>query len=136
MNLKKRIGIWMDYTSAQIYENATGEFLLTSMESNFYLPIKKKGEASSESPIHNEKNQTDQAFYNDLLLLVKDYDEAVLFGPTQAKTALFDLIKANPECNNLYIQTLEADKMTTEQMKAFVKTHFKIPLKTDKPIAY
>ena len=126
----------MDYTSAQIYENATGEFLLTSMESNFYLPLKKKGEANSESPIHNEKNQTDQAFYNDLLLLIKDYDEAVLFGPTQAKTALFDLIKASPECNNLYIQTLEADKMTTEQMKAFVKTHFKIPLKTDKPIAY
>lgn len=136
MNLKKRIGIWMDYTSAQIYENATGEFLLTSMESNFYQPVKKKGKVISESLIHNEENQTDQAFYNDLMELVKGYDEALLFGPTQAKTALFDLIKANPECDNLYIQTLEADKMTTPQMKAFVKKHFKIPLKTNKPISY
>ena len=126
----------MDYTSAQIYENATGEFLLTSMESNFYLPIKKKGEASSESPIHNEENQTDQAYFKDLIELIKDYHEVLLFGPTKAKTALYNQIKAMPKFNKIHIETRDADKMTTNQMKAFVKEYFSNLLNYESTYAY
>ena len=63
MKAKKRIGIWMDYTSAQIYENASGEYLLTTLESNFVMPVKQDVKLHSESLLHNKENQTDQAYF-------------------------------------------------------------------------
>jgi stalled ribosome rescue protein Dom34 len=124
MKAKKRIGIWMDYTSAQIYENASGEFLLTSMESNFSMPVNQGSKLHSESLLHNKENQTEQAYFKDLINLIKDYDEVVLFGPTKAKTALYNQIKATPKFNKIFIESRDADKMTTNQMKAFVKEYF------------
>ncbi len=124
MKAKKRIGIWMDYTSAQIYENASGEYLLTSMESNFAMPVKQDAKLHSESLLHNKENQTDQAYFKDLIELIKDYHEVLLFGPTKAKTALYNQIKAMPKFNKIHIETRDADKMTTNQMKAFVKDYF------------
>ena len=136
MKAKKRIGIWMDYTSAQIYENASGEFLLTSMESNFSMPVKQEGRLHSESHLHNKENQTDQAYFKDLIELIKDYDEVVLFGPTKAKTALYNQIKATPKFNKIFIETRDADKMTTNQMKAYVKEYFSNLLNYESTFSY
>lgn len=124
MKAKKRIGIWMDYTSAQIYENASGEYLMTTIESNFAQPVNQQGKQHSESLLHNKENQTDQAYFKSLIQWIKDYDEVLLFGPTKAKTALYNQIKAMPKFNKIYIETRDADKMSSNQMKVFVKDYF------------
>ena len=124
MKAKKRIGIWMDYTSAQIYENASGEYLLTTLESNFVMPVKQDVKLHSESLLHNKENQTDQAYFKDLIELIKGYDEVLLFGPTKAKTALYNRIKADPKFNKIYIETHDADKMTSKQILAYIKDFF------------
>jgi stalled ribosome rescue protein Dom34 len=136
MKAKKRIGIWMDYTSAQIYENASGKFLLTSMESNFSMPVKQDAKLHSESLLHNKENKADQAYFKDLIDLIKDYDEVVLFGPTKAKTALYNQIKATPKFNKIFIESRDADKMTSNQMKNYVKDYFSQLLTKEKPFAY
>ncbi|MBA4152886.1 hypothetical protein [Flavobacterium sp.] len=124
MKAKKRIGIWMDYTSAQIYENASGEYLLTTLESNFAMPVKQDVKLHSESLLHNKENQTDQAYFKDLIELIKGYDEVLLFGPTKAKTALYNRIKADPKFSKIYIETHDADKMTSKQILAYIKDFF------------
>lgn len=124
MKAKKRIGIWMDYTSAQIYENASGEYLLTTLESNFVMPVKQDVKLHSESLLHNKENQTDQAYFKDLIELIKGYDEVLLFGPTKAKTALYNRIKVDPKFNKIYIETHDADKMTSKQILAYIKDFF------------
>lgn len=126
----------MDYTSAQIYENASGEFLMTTMESNFSMPVKQDTKLHSESLLHNKENQTDQAYFKDLIEVIKDYDEVLLFGPTKAKTALYNQIKATPKFNKIFIETRDADKMTGNQMKAFVKEYFSNLLNYESTYAY
>jgi hypothetical protein len=37
---------------------------------------------------------------------------------------LYNQIKATPKFNKIFIETRDADKMTTNQMKAFVKEYF------------
>jgi hypothetical protein len=124
MKAKKRIGIWMDYTSAQIYENASGEYLMTTMESNFSMPVKQEVKLHSESLLHNKENKADQAYFKDLIEIIRYYDEVLLFGPTKAKTALYNQIKSTPKYNKIFIETRDADKMTGNQMKVFVKEYF------------
>jgi hypothetical protein len=124
MKAKKRIGIWMDYTSAQIYENASGEYLMTTMESNFSMPVKQEVKLHSESLLHNKENKADQAYFKDLIEIIRYYDEVLLFGPTKAKTALYNQIKSTPKFNKIFIETRDADKMTGNQMKVFVKEYF------------
>jgi hypothetical protein len=124
MKTKKRIGIWMDYTSAQIYENASGEYLMTTMESNFSMPVKQEVKLHSESLLHNKENKADQAYFKDLIEIIRYYDEVLLFGPTKAKTALYNQIKSTPKYNKIFIETRDADKMTGNQMKVFVKEYF------------
>lgn len=124
MKAKKRIGIWMDYTSAQIYENASGEYLMTTMESNFSMPVKQEVKLHSENLLHNKENKSDQAYFKDLIEIIRDYNEVLLFGPTKAKTALYNQIKAAPKFNKIFIETRDTDKMTGNQMKAYVKEYF------------
>lgn len=114
----------MDYTSAQIYENASGEYLMTTMESNFSMPVKQEVKLHSESLLHNKENKADQAYFKDLIEIIRYYDEVLLFGPTKAKTALYNQIKSTPKYNKIFIETRDADKMTGNQMKVFVKEYF------------
>jgi hypothetical protein len=48
----------------------------------------------------------------------------ILFGPTDAKIELFNLIKNNRQFEHIKIATLPADKMTENQQHAFVKDYF------------
>jgi hypothetical protein len=56
--------------------------------------------------------------------LIKGYDEVLLFGPTKAKTALYNRIKVDPKFNKIYIETRDADKMTSKQILAYIKDFF------------
>ena len=55
---------------------------------------------------------------------VKNYDEVILFGPTDAKVELFNILKADQHFDKIKIDIKQADKMTENQQHAFVKDHF------------
>jgi len=48
----------------------------------------------------------------------------MLFGPTNAKTELHNLLKENIQFNNIKIDIETSDNLTENQMHAFVKNHF------------
>ena len=48
----------------------------------------------------------------------------MLFGPTDAKTELFNLLKADHHFDKINIETKHADKMTENQQHAFVREYF------------
>ena len=56
--------------------------------------------------------------------IILSYTNVILFGPTDAKTELYNLIKNNRQFENIKIATLPADKMTENQQHAFVKEYF------------
>jgi len=57
---------------------------------------------------------------------MKDYDEVLLFGPTNAKNELVNILKVDHHFDEIKIEVKPADKMTENQQLAFVKEHFKI----------
>ncbi len=56
--------------------------------------------------------------------MIKDYDEVLLFGPTDAKTELFNILKENRQFEKIKIEVKPADNMTENQEEAFVKEYF------------
>jgi hypothetical protein len=136
MKTKKRIGIWMDYTSAQIYENASGEFLMTNMESNYVEPIKHDVKLFGETNPHTHDNEADKAYFSDLIDLITGYQQILLFGPDHSKTILYNKLKSLPKFNKVHIEAQDAEKMTSNHMKNYVKDYFSQLLTKEKPFAY
>jgi hypothetical protein len=57
-------------------------------------------------------------------MAIKDCTEVLLFGPTDAKTELLHILRADHHFDNIEIEVMPADKMTETQQQAFVKDYF------------
>lgn len=52
------------------------------------------------------------------------HQEVLLFGPTDAKTELFNMLKTDRHFEKVKVETKDADKMTQNEQHAFVRDHF------------
>ncbi len=78
----------------------------------------------NESMIHNKEQQDQAKYYKKLSDKILSYNMALLFGPTDAKTELLKLLKADHHFDQVKIELKSADKMTENQKKAFVNDYF------------
>jgi hypothetical protein len=74
--------------------------------------------------MHNKEQHQQSEYYKKIGEIIKDYKEVILFGPTEAKTELFNILKADHLFENIKIEIKQTDKMTENQQHAFVKNHF------------
>ena len=58
--------------------------------------------------------------------VIKNFNEVIVFGPTDAKVELVNFLKQDHHFDNIKIEVKNSDKMTEHQEFAFVKAHFKI----------
>ena len=123
MTTTKKLGIWMDHASAHVMEFAD-PMATNIVVSQSTHEEKEKTLQKGESMMHNKNQQQQAAYYKKLGGFIKDYNEVLLFGPTDAKTELFNLLKADKQFDKIEIETLQADKMTTNQENAFVRSYF------------
>ena len=72
---------------------------------------------------HKEEHE-ELAYYKAIAAEISKYEEVLLFGPTDAKTELLNLLKENHLFDKMDIETRQADKMTENQQHAFVKEYF------------
>ncbi len=84
----------------------------------------KERTAGSEHVIHNKEQQQQTEYYKKLGDAIRNFDEVVLFGPTNAKAELLNVLKADHRFENIKIEVQQADKMTDNQQQAFVKEYF------------
>ncbi|MGL2962783.1 hypothetical protein ACSVH2_03050 [Flavobacterium sp. RSB2_4_14] len=133
MKATKRLGIWMDHSVARLMEYTTEEYKVKTIDSNANHLDNQDGLQHSESLLHNKEAQAIKAFYKSLITAVKDYDEVVLFGPTNAKTELYNLIREEHKYDKIKIETKPANKMSYEEQHAFIKDYFKKVLHYDSP---
>jgi len=125
MAITKKLGIWMDHTSAHVTEFTTDPIETKIIESAFTHEEKTNSLDNSEHVMHNKEQHQQSAYYKKLGDTIKDYDEVILFGPTDAKTELFNLLKADHHFDKIKIGVKQTDKMTENQQHAFVKDYFK-----------
>jgi len=120
----KRLGIWMNHSTANIMELSNGKVISKTLESTPAFPEQIENLRLDESLIHNKEQNQYADFYKKLSYIINDYSEVLLFGPTDAKSELFNLLKNNRRFEKIKISVQTADKLTDNQQEAFVKDFF------------
>lgn len=124
MNTQKQLGIWMDHSIANLIELANDKVVKTTMNLIPPFPGSVENLRLNESLMNNKEQNHLSAFYQKISNVIKDYDEVLLFGPTNAKTELFNQLKEDIHFDRIKIDVKPADKMTDNQQEVFVKDFF------------
>ena len=124
MNKIKNLGIWMDHSSAHLiaFTNVPGKIqIITSL---FNFTEKEKSLNKSESLMHNKENHEQATYFLQIAAAIRDYDNVLIFGPTDAKHELYNLLKDDHLFSKINIEVKPADKMTEVQQQHFIKEYF------------
>jgi hypothetical protein len=124
MKIAKRVGIWMNHSMANVIEFSDSKSEVKTIESKFTHEEKEKSLAKGESHMHNKEQRFLSDFYKEIERTILNYDKVLLFGPTSAKTELFNLLSEDNRFEKIKIQIKETDKMTPNQQQEFVRDHF------------
>jgi hypothetical protein len=124
MTAEKRLGIWMDHSSANLIAFTATPSEKEVIVSAFTHEEKEHALGKSEHLMHNKEQQQQSAYYNKLGGAIKEYDHVILFGPTDAKTELLNILKADQHFTKIKIEVQQAGKMTENQQQAFVQEYF------------
>ena len=74
--------------------------------------------------MHNKEQHQQLEYYKSLAEAIKGYDEVVIFGPTDAKHELYNLLKKDSHFSKMIIEVADAGKMPDNQQQAFVRDYF------------
>jgi len=132
----KKIGIYMDHSIAHLIEFSKESFetktiSIETIESTFTHEEKEDSLDRGERLMHNKEKQQQSEYYKKIAGSIKNYDFVLLFGPTTAKNELANLIKDNHHFEKIKVVVTHSDKMTENQMHAFVADYFQ---KADKTV--
>ncbi|MFI5148831.1 MAG: hypothetical protein ACHQRM_03795 [Bacteroidia bacterium] len=124
MSRKAALGIWMDHMDAHLIEWTTPILETKTISSAFTHQVKEHSLGEGERVMHNKEQHEQAAYYKHLGEVIRNYTEVLLFGPSEAKTELFNLLKSDTRFSEIRFQIRHTDKMTENQQHAFVKGHF------------
>lgn len=124
MKAPKRLGIWMDHSTAHLMEFTIDPIQTKSIESQFTHLSKESTLAKSEHVMHNKEQHQQAEYYKKLGDEIRHFDEVILFGPTDAKVELYNLLQKDHLFATKRIFVQQAEKLTKNQQHAFVKSYF------------
>lgn len=125
MILIKQLAIFMDDTNAllmELYNHmiVSRNIVFKSRENEEYI------QNNYILPSYgNDKQQYQSAYYNELGDIIKNYEEVVLFGPTDTKKELYKLLETDHCYKDIKIELVTTDKMTNAQIHEFVLAYYK-----------
>jgi len=123
MKITKKLGIWMDHSIAHIIELKNN-----SITSKTIAVASSQGEKENIGKDESLRQNTEQdqlsEFFKKLSTVIIDYQEVLLFGPTNAKTELHNLLKEDSHFKSIKIEVETTDNLTENQIQAYVKEHF------------
>jgi stalled ribosome rescue protein Dom34 len=119
----KKIGIWMDHEHAQLTEFTTDPMKTTTIHNEFSHSAKHQSLGKGENNMHVKENHQLAQYYKKLAGAIRDCEEVVLFGPTSAKNELLNILKADHLFAGTKMSAVDTDKMSVNQIQAFVRKH-------------
>jgi hypothetical protein len=122
MRMKRNLGVWMDYSSAHLTE-----FTIGSIEVKVILSksmYQAESFLKSEKPMYGKEQHEQLEYYKELSEEIKNYDDVVLFGPTDAKVELLNMLRSDKAFDRINVNTKQSDKMTRNQQHVFVREYF------------
>ena len=124
MTTRGSLGIWMDHSNAHLTEFTVDPMKTIVHGSDFSHADKEQALSKNENLMHNKEQHQQAKYYKQLGEKIINYDEVVLFGPTNAKAELFNFLKADHRFEKVKITVKQTDKMTEHEQQDFVREHF------------
>jgi len=109
----------MDHSNAHLMEFSTDVITTKIISSKFTHREKEHSIGKSENGMHQKEQHEQAAYYKELGEVIINYQDVLLFGPTNAKIELLNVLKADR-----HFETKDSDKMTQNMQHAFVKDYF------------
>jgi len=123
MKTQKKLGIWMDHSTANLIDLNTDKNN-HSIVSKFTSVKKEEALSKSENLMHNKEQGMHDQYYKKIGDEILKYDHVLLFGPTRAKDELNNYLNTDSHFEDITVDIEPADKMTDNQKDAFVSNHF------------
>ena len=123
--IKKKLGIWMDHSNAHLIEFSSEAVDTKTITSDFSNEDKVETLKRSEGEMHHKENQKLTTYYKNLAEVIGNFDEVLLFGPTDAKVELFNFMKEHHKYDKIKIEVKNTDKMRDAEQHHFVRDYFK-----------
>jgi hypothetical protein len=127
MKTENKLGIWMDHANAHLIDFTETSDQTKTIHSKFTHDAKEHSLGKSENLMHHKEQHQQSEYYNRIGEAIKNYGEVILFGPTDAKNELFNVLRKDHRFEKVKIDIKNADKMTEEQQRSFVKEFFNKP---------
>ena len=121
----RQLGIWMDHSNAYLMELTNDSILTNRVVSEFSKQGAELNHYKGEKLIHKKEQHLQLDYYKKIGDIIRMYQEVVLFGPTDAKNELLNMVKTDHLFNEIKIEVENSDKMTESQMHTFVRDYFK-----------
>ena len=125
MNIAKHLGIWMDHSEAHLIAQDGDSIGITVIKSDFSHQDKQETLHRSENTMHHKEQHLQAEFYKKISQVILKYDDIIVFGPTNAKQELFNILDEDALFDKIKIDVKQTDKMTENQEIVFVKEYFK-----------
>lgn len=124
MKNARKLGIWMDHSNAFLMEITSGPILQHQLQSDFNFQHRESSLQKSELLMHNREQHEQSIYYKTIAETIIDFNEVLLFGPTEAKNELFNLIRTNRLFDQINLTVQNSDNMTEVQMHIYVREFF------------
>ena len=121
----RQLGIWLDHSNAYLMELTNDAILTNRVVSEFSKQGAELNHYKGEKLIHKKEQHLQLDYYKKIGDIIRMYQEVVLFGPTDAKNELLNMVKTDHLFNEIKIEVENSDKMTESQMHTFVRDYFK-----------
>lgn len=124
MKNTKQIGLWMDHATAHLIQPDNTEKEHETIYSAFTQQTKDESNRKGESHLHTKEQHLQTDYFKKISNAIVNYDEILLFGPTDAKIELLHVLQKDHRFANCKLAFKQSDKLTPNQQTAFVREHF------------
>lgn len=114
----------MDHANAHLIEFTDGETVRKTIDIKPYPDNQDRNLLKGDKNMHHKEQQEELAYYKKIASEMLNFEKILLFGPTDAKTELLNMLKEDHHFDNIKIEIRQTDKLTENQQNAFVKAYF------------
>ncbi|MFZ9661002.1 MAG: hypothetical protein ACO29O_03915 [Chitinophagaceae bacterium] len=133
--MKNQIGVWIDLSKAVIISSDAAGHDCVTVTSDIdtherfggeTTDFSRVGEHRLESGKHKENklHNSKKVFFTELIPLIQDAEEIVIFGPAEVKMEFGKFIKEHKSLTGKLRAVETTDKMSENQMIAWVHQYF------------
>ena len=122
----KKAAVYMDHFMANIIEYITSAAIVKTIKSEYNLYEKEKIIQKGESNMFNKEQDLQQQFYVKLRDELLDYNSVLLFGSTNAKTQMQNILQTDKQFSDVEVTIKNTDKLSEKEQIDFVNECFYI----------